>query len=288
MTFTLRTDNSTAVCTERGGELISFICGGVEYVWTGDAKYWPGQAPHLFPAVCTSLNNSVTYDGTPYPMKKHGIVRGEAFRVVELSPDGVVFENRWNDETLKSYPYRYTFRVSHRISDTGFVTEYTVYGEDDMIFCIGGHPGFVCPLPDGGSFEDYRIRFNNAKGAVMSLTENGYMDPSIPKLRRIKDNVLPLKYSDFDRDAMIIENLPVKKLDLVSAVSGHGIRFAFDGFNALGIWTPIGKDAPFICLEPWNGLPASVTESGRAEDKKYAVTLKAGEKYSVSYSMTVI
>ena len=214
MTFTLRTDNSTAVCTERGGELISFICGGVEYVWSGDAKYWPGQAPHLFPAVCTSLNNSVTYDGTPYPMKKHGIVRGEAFRVVELSPDGVVFENRWNDETLKSYPYRYTFRVSHRISDTGFVTEYTGYGEDDMIFCIGGHPGFVCPLPDGGSFEDYRIRFNNAKGAVMSLTENGYMDPSIPKLRRIKDNVLPLKYSDFDRDAMIIENLPVRSLTL--------------------------------------------------------------------------
>ena len=157
-----------------------------------------------------------------------------------------------------------------------------------MIFCIGGHPGCICPLPDGGSFEDYRIRFNNAKGAVMSLTENGYMDPAIPKLHRIKDNVLPLKYSDFDRDAMIIENLPVKKLDLVSAVSGHGIRFVFDGFNALGIWTPIGKNAPFICLEPWNGLPASVTESGKAEDKKYAVTLKAGEKYSVYSSMTVI
>ena len=288
MTFTLKTDNSTAVCTEKGGELISFVCDGIEYVWSGDAKYWSGQAPHLFPVVCAALNNSVTYDGVAYPMKKHGIVRGGNFRVVELSPDGIVLENKWNEETLKSFPYRYTLRVSHRISEVGFTTEYTVYGEDDMIFCIGGHPAFNCPLPEGGSFEDYQIRFHNAKGSTMSLTENGYMNPASPKLDRIKDNVLSLKYSDFDNDAMIIEELLSKKLDLVSTVTGHGLRFTFDGFGAIGIWTPIGKKAPFVCLEPWNGLPASIDESGKAEDKKYAISLKAGEKYSVAYSMSVI
>lgn len=288
MTYTLRCDNCTAICSDRGGELVSFVRDGVEYVWIGDAKYWSGQAPHLFPAVCASLNGHVTYDGKEYPMKKHGIVRGADFKVVELSPDAVTFENKWTDETLKSFPYRYTFRVTHRISETGFSTEYTVYGEDDMTFCLGGHPAFTCPLPNGGDFEDYQIRFHNAKGATMSMTENGYMDPALPKLDRIHDNVLPLKYSDFDNDAMIIEGLPVKKLDLVSTVSGHGIRFTFDGFNAIGIWTPIKKNAPFVCLEPWNGLPASVTESGDARDKKYSVDLKAGEKYSVCYSMSII
>lgn len=288
MTYTLRSDNCTAVCSSRGGELISFVSDGVEYVWSGDAKYWTGQAPHLFPAVCASLNGHVTYDGVEYPMKKHGIVRGAEFKVVELSPDAVTFENKWNEETLKSFPYKYTFRVTHRVSDVGFSTEYTVYGEDDMVFCLGGHPAFNCPLPGGGEFEDYQVRFHNAKGATMSLTENAYMDPALPKLDRIHDNVLPLKYSDFDNDAMIIENLPVKKLDLVSTVNGHGIRFTFDGFNAVGIWTPIGKKAPFVCLEPWNGLPASVTESGDARDKKYAIELKAGEKYSVTYAMSII
>ena len=288
MTYTLRSDSCTAVCSDLGGELISFVSDGVEYVWNGDAKYWSGQAPHLFPAVCASLNGHVTYDGKEYPMQKHGIVRGAKFRVVELSPDAITFENKWTEETLKSFPYKYTFRVTHRVSDVGFTTEYTVYGEDDMTFCLGGHPAFNCPLPGGGSFEDYQIRFHNAKKATMSRTENGYMDPALPKLDRIHDNVLPLKYSDFDNDAMIVEKLPVKKLDLVSTVNGHGIRFTFNGFNAIGIWTPIGKKAPFVCLEPWNGLPASVTESGDARDKKYAIDLKAGEKYSVCYAMSII
>lgn len=288
MTFTLKTDNSTAVCTEAGGELISFVCGGTEYIWNGDAKYWSEHAPHLFPAVCSSKDASVIYDGKSYPMKKHGIVRGEHFETVELSLDSVTFENRWNESTLKSYPYRYTFRVRHSINDSGFSTEYTVYGEDDMCFCIGGHPGFVCPFPDGGAFEEYDLHFQNARGAVMSLTENGYMNDNLPKLRRIKNNILPLKYSDFERDAMIVEKLPAKRVELVSRLNGHGFRFTFEGFDALGIWTPDGKNAPFLCLEPWCGLPANVNESGRAEDKKYSIHLTAGEKFRVGYQMSVI
>ena len=221
-------------------------------------------------------------------MPKHGIVRREHFKTVELAPDFVVFEQKWSDTTLENFPYRYTLRVAHRLGERGFETTYTVSAEEDMVFCIGGHPAFNCPLPDGGGFEDYQLRFHNANGAVMSITNNGYMDPSLPKLDRIKDNVLKLKYSDFDRDAMIIEKLPLNKVDLVSEKNGHGIRFRFRGFDALGIWTPTGKRAPFLCLEPWCGLPASVDESGDAVDKKYAKTLKAGEFFTVGYSIEVI
>ena len=65
-------------------------------------------------------------------------------------------------------------------------------------------------------------------------------------------------------------------------------KVAIEGFDALGIWTPVGISAPFLCLEPWCGLPASVDESGKAEDKKYAKTVKAGEVFEVGYSMAVI
>lgn len=288
MTYTLKTENCTAVCSERGGELVSFVRDGVEYVWNGDAKYWAGQAPHLFPAVCSSLDGKVKYKGEVYPMPKHGIVHGKHFKVVELAPDFIVFEYKWNEETLRHYPYRFTFRVAHRISENGFSTTYQVFGDEDMIFCIGGHPAFRCPLPGGGEFEDYVLRFHNAERYVMSITKDGYMNASVPKLSRIVDGVLPLKYPYFDHDAMIVENLPVNRVDLVSSKSGHGIRFRYDNFDALGIWTPQNMKAPFICLEPWCGLPANVKESGLAEDKKYAKTLKAGNVFTVSYSMTVI
>lgn len=288
MTYTLQTAASVAECSDRGGELISFVTDGIEYVWDGDPKYWSGQAPHLFPAVCSSLNGHVTYDGVEYPMPKHGIVRGEVFRVVELAPDFIIFEHKWSEETLKYYPAKYTLRVAHRLSENGFSTTYTVTSENDAVFCLGGHPAFRCPLPEGGTFEDYVLRFRDAAGAVMSVTKNGYMDQSVPKLHRIKDNVLPLKYSDFDEDAMIIENLPSKVVDLVSTVDNHGFRFRFKGFDALGIWTPIGLKAPFVCLEPWCGLPADVRESGLAEDKKYAKKISAGEEFTVGYSISII
>ena len=288
MTYTLKNGITTAECTTKGGELISFVCDGAEYVWQGDSTYWSGQAPHLFPVVCSPLNGQVTYNGTSYPMPKHGFVRGTEFRTVELTPTRVIFESRDSEETHAMFPYHYRLRVAHKLYGDGFDTEYTVIAEDDMVFNIGGHPAFNCPMFEGESFEDYEIRFKSSEGAVMSLTEGGYMDPALPKLDRIKNGTLPLVYSDFDRDAMIIENLPEKKIALRNRTTGHGIGFTFEGFDALGIWTPIGKNAPFVCLEPWCGLPASVDESGRAEDKKYAVSLCRGEVFTVKYGVRVI
>ncbi len=288
MTFTLKTENCRAECTTVGGELISFVCDGHEYVWNSDPEFWSGCAPHLFPTLCSSLNGKVAYDGVEYEMPKHGIVKGKDFKLVELAPDFAVFEYKWNEETLKHYPYKFTLKVTHALGENCFTTRYTVTGEEDMIFNIGGHPAFFCPMNDGEEFEDYELRFRNAEGSVMSLTTDGYMNGERPKLHRIKDNVLPLKYSDFDEDAMILENLPSHKVELVSSCTGRGIKFNFKGFDALGIWTPMDKKSPFLCLEPWCGLPADVTESGKAEDKKYAKTLKAGETFTVAYSVSVI
>jgi galactose mutarotase-like enzyme len=143
--------------------------------------------------------------------------------------------------------------------------------------------------PEDGEFEDYSIYFEDTDGAVVSITKNSYMDDSVPKLDILKGkNKLPLRYSDYDRDALIIENLPVKSVKLVSEKTGHGIRFGFEGFNVLGIWTPMHKRAPFICLEPWNGLPANVSETTDAKSKKYAITLAPGEEYAVGYNVEII
>jgi len=90
------------------------------------------------------------------------------------------------------------------------------------------------------------------------------------------------------RDAMIIENLPKKKVRLVSRLTGKGLNFSFDGFDALGLWTPDHKQSPFICLEPWNGLPADVAETTDAKSKKYARTIAPDEEYTVGYEVTVI
>ena len=53
----LKSDKLTVEFTTLGGALSSIKDNeGIEYLWQGDAKYWSGQAPVLFP-ICVSLRN---------------------------------------------------------------------------------------------------------------------------------------------------------------------------------------------------------------------------------------
>ena len=292
MLFNLQNGKATAIVRTQGGELISFICGDIEYVWQGIPEHWDGQAPILFPVCCSPKDGKMAHGGIEYPMPKHGFAMHGEFVPVYISKNRVILEQRETDETLRMFPFCYSLKADYSLRENGFDVRFLVRNLDknEMTFCIGGHPGFNCPMTAAdGSFEDYSLYFADAEGCTVSITKDGFMNSSVPKCDRLRDtNELPLKYSDFDNDAMIVENLPVKSVNLVSRKTGHGIRFDFDGFNALGLWTPDHKESPFLCLEPWNGLPADVDETTDAKSKKYAITIAPGDEYSTGYRVTVL
>ena len=292
MTFTIEKSGAVAVCNTKGGELTSFRHDGIEYVWQGDAKYWSGQAPCLFPIVCRAKEDRVILDGVSYPMPKHGVARKVEYTPAKVAPDTVVFTLQQSEDSKKAYPYDFTLEIIHKVTEDGFSTTYRVTNTDtkEMLFCIGGHPGFNCPLREGESFSDYSICFADATGAVAHITEpgSGYMDPSSPALNLIQNNELPLRYSDYDDDAIIVENLPEKSLKLINRNTGHGIQFDFATFDAIGFWTPIKMEAPFICLEPWNGLPGGLDETPNFSDKKYVKALQPGASFETGYQVRVL
>ncbi len=292
MTFTISSNNSTGTVRTYGGELASFISDGIEYVWQGNPEHWNGQAPILFPVCCSAKDNKMAFDGVEYPMPKHGLARKREFEPVYVSKNKIVLEQRESEETLASFPFCYSLKAEYSVTDDGFSARFTVKNMDknEMTFCIGGHPGFNVPLrEEDGGFEEHKLVFDDAEGCTVSITKDGYMNSSVPKCDKlIGTNELPLVYSDFDNDCMIVENLPKKSVKLVSTKTDKGFRFNFEGFDALGIWTPEFKHSPFLCLEPWNGLPADVDETTDAKSKKYAKTLKPDEEYSVGYSIEII
>lgn len=292
MTFTIEKGSAVAVCSTKGGELISFRHDGTEYVWQGDAKYWSGQAPCLFPIVCRAKEDRVILDGVSYPMPKHGIARKVEYTPAKVAPDTVVFTLQQSEDSKKAYPYDFTLEIIHKVTEDGFSTTYRVINTDtkEMLFCIGGHPGFNCPLQEEERFSDYSICFADATGAMVRITEpgSGYMDPSASALDLIQNNELPLRYSDYDDDAIIVENLPKKSLKLINRNTGRGIQFDFASFDAIGFWTPVKMEAPFICLEPWNGLPGGLDESPNFSDKKYVKVLQPGALFETGYQVRVL
>lgn len=94
---------------------------------------------------------------------------------------------------------------------------------------------------------------------------------------------LPLDYSLFDSDALIFTGLKSSYVSLVHKETGKGIRFTPEHFETLAFWSPIGKKAPFLCIEPWNGTAIWDTDDDVFSHKKGICTLSAGAASCYGY-----
>ncbi len=291
MQFTLNGHGAIATLDSLGGELTGYRKGGTEYVWQGDPAYWSGHAPVLFPIVGALKNGSIRIEEKECLIPKHGVARKREFMLEEKTEDSATFLLKADAQSLSMYPFRFALSVTHRLLRSGFQTTYTVTNEDerDMPFCIGGHPAFRCPLGSDENFEDYELLLDKNETIPALYTDGGTLLIRDSAVNLIQDgNRIPLRYSDFDRDAFILDGLNSRAVILSHKAAGKGLRFSFDGFSALGVWTPPGKSAPFLCLEPWAGLPASAEETGAFLDKPYAMALKPGGSKQFHYAMEIL
>ncbi len=288
MNYTIKCGAGELTARTLGGELISYKNNGKEYLWTGDEKYWNGYAPALFPFVSSLKNGQVEIDGKMYYSKpKHGFMRTSELKLIGQTENSLTFELRENQETKKIYPYDFSFVITHKLIDNGFETTFTVKNTDnrDIEFCLGGHPGFL--LEDG--MENYDLVFEKEENCDVYHTDADSLFSYDYKVdRRLEGNKWDLRYSDFDTlDALFFNDAKSKKVSLVRKDGTKHLTFDFNGYDVLVIWSMPNKNAPYLCLEPWNGLPALTDESGKFSDKPYLRTLKPGEEYSVSYKMEV-
>ncbi len=292
MTYNIQAQDTSATIQTKSAEMLSFRHKGIEYMWNGDPQFWDRRAPILFPTVCTPKDLKMAHNGVEYPMPKHGFAIEKEFKPVLQTPSQVAFTLENDKETMTMFPFRFTLTAEYTVMEGGFSASFTTTNRDerDMTYCIGGHPGFRCPMFPGDSFDDYELIFADAEGAIVTGTVGGLMAPDLPHLEVIKNNRLPLSYEVFGGDTLILQNIPKSMVKLVSKKTGHGIAFDFTGFSALGLWTMSEPDehSPFLCLEPWNGLPASSDETTDAKSKKYARTLAPEQSHTVGYRVTVL
>lgn len=286
MNVTLKKNGIEATARTLGGELISYKKNGKEYVWTGDEKYWPGRAPALFPFVSSLVDGKTLIEGKECCIPtRHGFVRQSELTLIESSDTKVVFELRETAETLENYPFKFSFKITHEISDNGFSTTFTVKNLDncDMPFCVGGHPGFL--LPEG--IEAYKLVFEEDENCDIGHCneKSQYCDEFVIE-KRLEGKEWELKYADFDIDALFVKGVKSNKVSIVNKETNDvHLTFDYTGFKELVLWTAPGKMSPYLCLEPWNGLPPVIGESGKFEDKPYITMLEPNEEYSVGYKV---
>ena len=162
MLYTIENERLRVTLKSFGGEPISIYgkATACEYLWQGDAAYWAGQAPVLFPICGRLLDGYYTYEGKRYEMNLHGFARKMEMAVEEKTDTSITFRLTDNEESRRQYPFSFVYRVRYTLSGDTLEVAYSVENTDEktLIFAFGAHPGFNVPLGND-KFTDYKIVF---------------------------------------------------------------------------------------------------------------------------------
>ena len=290
MQIEIKSNGRTAKLNTMGAELVSLKNNDqLEHLWQGDATYWASHSPVLFPCVGKSRDDMAIIYGEKCEMPRHGFPRKMEFELISQSADSAVFSLKANENTRKMYPLNFDLQIKYTLKNDTIEVCYIVHNldEKEMYFGIGAHPGFNCPLVEGEAFEDYILEFEQEETAdIAEIIPNGLRTGNrIPYLKN--QSVLPLKHSLFDKDVLIFDDLKSCAVSMKSKVSGKGVRLNFPDFPHLGLWSNFGE-TPFVCIEPWIGLPSTVDSDYTLESKTGILKLSKGETFTKSYFITML
>lgn len=281
--ITLKNEFITASISTLGAELQSVRdADGKEYIWQGDPAYWNKHAPILFP-ICGALNEGYyTLGNKRYDLQKHGFSRTSEFELAFSDGESAELLLTDSPQTLASFPFNFEFRVRYALDKNSlrvaFITKNLSH--EDMYFACGSHEGYNLPSGIDGAeiiFEKpEKLKNYRVEGGVMSEIYDEIGDGS---------DTLVLDKKHFEIDAIILRELNSRSLTLADKNAQRKIRVDFPDFDHLLIWQACG--APFVCIEPWTGLPDTYGSPERAIEKKESMTvLGAGMTHTDRHDIT--
>lgn len=289
--YELKNDVISIQINSLGAELKSLkkLDTGTEYLWKADPAFWGRTSPVLFPFVGLTNHKEFRTKGKTYSMTQHGFARDMEFELYSQAEDEIWFVLRSNEEIYEKYPYEFTLKLGYRLLEDGVEVCWRVEnpGKEALPFSIGGHPAFNCPLKEGTEQTDYLIRFD-AKEQIISTRincKNGLATDE-KDTYELKDGYLPITEHLFDRDALVIEHDQAKEVALCMSDGTPYLTVQME-VPLFGIWSPPGKNAPFICIEPWYGRCDHEGFDGELKDREWGKLVMPGEVWEASYRIKV-
>lgn len=261
-----------------------------EYMWCADPVFWGKSSPILFPFVGRVNDNEYRYLGTTYEMKtQHGFARDNEFDLVKETDTELWFSFSSNEETLKIYPFMFRLEIGYQLEGSSVKVIWKVMNQDSktMYYSIGGHPAFVHP-DHAVKREECYIDLHTQEKELISAdidTQTGLCKHTTSKIA-LEKGMLKAANEAFAGDAMIFEDHQTQSVSLCGPDQEAFLTVSFDA-PLFGIWSPPGKNAPFICIEPWYGRCNFIDYAGELQDRKWGNALEAGQSREMSYTVMV-
>lgn len=287
--ISIQNDKLKANFRELGAELVSLINieSGKEIMWSGNADFWGGISPVLFPIIGALKNEQYIIENQTYELPRHGFARRRIFAVKESSENEVVFELTSDEESLKIYPFQFSLEIKYTLAANKLTVDYLVknLSQKQMYFSLGAHPGFAIDTENGLNYNDYEIAFSNDDELQINPLADNLISNQTQTID-LENKVLPLSYELFSKDALVMTNMRSKELTLRNNKNHHKVIFTFSNFPYFGIWA--AKNADFVCLEPWQGIADLENHNQQLTEKFGILRLEKGEDWTANWAVEII
>ena len=274
----------------RGAELKSLrrISDGVEYLWYGDEAYWARRSPLLFPAIGGLKNGEYRFKGQTYHLERHGFIKDTECKLISQTDTEIWFVAEADEASKKLYPFDFRLEIGYRLEGMALKVMWKVENpsEEPLYFSIGGHPGFNCPLKEGEKQESYYMAFDVKDSLQSTVIDPDGFAADHAVTYPLEDGRTAIKKELFEYSTLVMENSQIHKVSLLTPDKKPYITVELDA-PVLAIWTPIEKQAPFICIEPWYGLCDLSDFNGTWEEKKWSNALEPGAEFAAGYCITI-
>lgn len=290
---------------DHGAELSSIKHNSREYLWQADPEFWARHSPVLFPIVGNVWQKQYRSQGKVFNLGQHGFARDMDFTFLSKTDNEVWFKLESDAATLEKFPYSFRLELGYRLVENSVEVLWKVVNTNNgpMSFQIGAHPAFHWPLLSneaiaaGTQAMKEELKSGSDRGwfkfdacGILSksvIGEGGCIDPSLQKDVQVDEGgFLPLDLDSFSKDALVFEDGQVHSVTLCSQDKTPYLTLTFDA-PVIGLWSSPGKNAPFVCIEPWYGRTDDMNYLGEFEDRKWIQKLEEGEEFNSKYTITI-
>ena len=277
---------------EEGAELTSLVRkeNNGEVLWQGDPAYWEGQSPVLFPTIGSSANQQVRFDGTTYPMPKHGLVKDMKFRLTDSGTDFLVFNVTDTEETRKHFPLPFQLSVRYQLEESTLRVSFVVGNSENqpLPYHVGAHPAFQLPRFQAQDEVHGYLGFDVTDKLVGNgLKPGGYLWPEgsfdVPLS---EEGLLALGNHTFDCDTILDTRGFAHACTLYNIEKEKIATVRFDA-PVLALWAPCGGQAPFVCIEPWWGCCDEAEFADEFLKRPWMNVVEPKSEKTISYTITV-
>ena len=288
MLYTLQNDILTVQVSDIGAEIHSVCRDGCEYIWVGDSAFWSSHAPLLFPVCGRFFESHYTCQGKTYEMPCHGFIRKSPLTLASVSNTSICFRVDATEETKKIYPFDFVLKIWHILQGESVITRFEIENTGDVVLpaTVGGHPGFNLPLNGEGEFDDYYLEFGKpCSPDQIEISPRGLFTGKKTAYPLVDGNKLPLSHKLFEIDGIFLSRMD-STVTLKSNKSSRTVTLEYPDMPYLGIWHPSACEAPFVCIEPWCGLPGYDGEMHDINTRHDMFHILPGKTQSAEFKMT--